>query len=477
MTESGKAKKALSRRDFFKMAGLGTGAAVAVSALAPKEAAAATAGPSAVPYKDPAGRPQRPWWVRTVDQPTTEIDWANMKRYNERYLPEEGTGTTRGGGMAGYLGKDVADALKAEGDAKLYQRILDGVDGYTLKDSALKDAQSATSLGYSFLGLQKAQTPEERGVPKWTGTPAEASKMVRAALRHLGASTVGFLELDDNTRKLIYSVDPDGHILEFTDDAVASETETHRYIPYSVKYVIVYTVQMSEEAMKRSPTMTASQTTTGAYSRGTHINAGMQDFLRALGYQCLGESSLNALAIAPALGVLAGLGEMSRMNRMISPEFGPMVRVFKLLTDLPLEPDKPIDAGIMEFCKHCKKCAEACPSGALSFEDEPYWEVKGGWNNPGHKAWFEDAVKCRTYWIQEAATNCGICFGVCPFAKKDKAWIHEWVRAGTSTAPFLGSFFRTMDDAFGYGVQKSGEEWWNLDQPEYGFDTTVVVGG
>ncbi len=473
MSDTDKAKRKFGRREFFKMAGLGTGAAVAASSLQPVK----TANASAAPYTDPAGRPARPWWVKTVDQPTTEIDWAKMKRYNERYVQEEGAGTVRGGGFAGYLGKEEAERLVKMGDDKNLQRIRDNVDGYTLKDFALSAGQSATSVGRSFLGPQKAQTPEERGVPAWKGTPAEAAKMLRAAMRHMGASTIGFVELDDNTRKLIYSIDPDGHIMEFTDDPVASETETHRYIPNSCKYAIVYTVQMSEEAMKRSPTMTASQTTTGAYSRGAQIAAGTQEFLRSLGYQCLSEASTNALGIAPAFGVLAGLGEMSRMNRMISPEFGPMVRVFKMLTDLPVEVDKPINAGIMEFCKSCKKCAEACPSGALSFESEPYWETKGGWNNPGHKAWFEDAVKCRTYWVSEAGTNCGICFGVCPFSKKDKAWIHDWVKAGTSSAPFLASFFRSMDDAFGYGVQKSGEEWWNLDQPEYGVDSSIVVKG
>ena len=39
--------------------------------------------------------------------------------------------------------------------------------------------------------------------------------MVRAAFRHQGAATVGFIKLDDNTRKLIYSVDPDGKQFDF----------------------------------------------------------------------------------------------------------------------------------------------------------------------------------------------------------------------------------------------------------------------
>jgi reductive dehalogenase len=201
----------------------------------------------------------------------------------------------------------------------------------------------------------------------------------------------------------------------------------------------------------------------------------LQEFLRGLGYQCLAESTTNALGIAPAFAVMAGLGEMSRLNRLITPEFGPMVRVFKALTDLPVAVDKPIDAGIMEFCKRCKKCAEACPSESLSFEDEPTWEVQGGWNNPGHKAYFENAVTCRAYWREQAGTNCGICFAVCPFAKKDLAWVHEWVKAGASTVPALDGFFRSMDDAFGYGAQASSEEWWNLDLPEYGIDSSQPV--
>jgi epoxyqueuosine reductase len=463
MANEGKFK--VNRRDFLRIAGIGAGA-TAVAAVT-KPAAAAPASFKSGSFSDPAGRPNRPWWVKTVDVPTMEIDWDVMQRYNER------TGSVRGPGMAGYVGDDEVDRLSEAAKANELQRMLDNVDGYTLKDQALKAAH--VGIGKSYLGPQEAPTPEERGVPKWTGTPEEAARILRAAMRHMGVATVGFIELDDNTRKLIYGVDPDGKDLIFTDEPIAYEDDDARYIPNSCKYVIAYTVQMSQETMRRSPTQLGSQTTTLAYTRGETIQASIQEFLRGLGYQGLGEATTNALGISPALGVMAGLGEMSRLNRMITPEFGPMVRVFKMLTDLPVATDKPIDAGIMEFCKRCKKCAEACPSESLSFLDEPTWETQGGWNNPGHKAYFENSVSCYTYWREQAGTNCGICFAVCPFSKKDKAWIHEWVKAGSSVAPFLDSFFRSMDDAFGYGTQASAEEWWSLDLPEYGTDSNAPV--
>jgi hypothetical protein len=79
-------------------------------------------------------------------------------------------------------------------------------------------------------------------------------------------------------------------------------------------------------------------------------------------------------------------------------------------------------------------------------------------------------VKCRTYSKLEAGTNCGICFAVCPFSKKDKAWIHQWIKASISEVPATDGFFRSMDDAFSYGAEKDPETWWHLDIPEYGVD-------
>ncbi|MGA9534028.1 MAG: reductive dehalogenase [Anaerolineales bacterium] len=457
--------KRVSRRDFLRLAGLGAGASLAAPKLSGTRS---SDGEPAKGFADSAGRPARPWWVKTVDDPTVEIDWDQVQRFDEQQ------GTVRGPGLAKYVGQAEVDRIDAISGKRTVERILADEPGYTLKDYALDAGQDARP-SMSFLGPQNALTPGERGVPKWEGSPEAAARIIRVAMRHFGAADVAFLELDDNTRKLIYSHDPDGKQLIFTDDPVASETDEARYIPNLAKYVIVYTVQMSAEAMKRAPTMLASQTSSGAYLRGRQIQMSTQEFLRVLGYQGLGESSTNALGIAPALGVMAGLGELSRLNRLITPEHGPMVRVFKMLTDLPVATDKPIDAGIMKFCKTCKKCAEACEPAALSFEDEPTWEVRGGWNNPGHKAYFEDATRCMTFWRESVQSTCGICFAVCPFAKEDKAWIHDWVKAGIASVPALDSFVRTMDDALGYGAQREVDAWWHLDLPELGIDTTSSV--
>ncbi len=116
-------------------------------------------------------------------------------------------------------------------------------------------------------------------------------------------------------------------------------------------------------------------------------------------------------------------------------------------------------------------CAEACPPGALSFDTEHGWTPVGSWNQAGHQEWFEDSRKCRTYWHEKAGTNCGICFSVCPFSKMGKSFVHRLIQMQIATVPAADDLTRNLDDAFGYGVQKDPETWWQLDLPEMGIDT------
>jgi reductive dehalogenase len=159
---------------------------------------------------------------------------------------------------------------------------------------------------------------------------------------------------------------------------------------------------------------------------------------------------------------------------MISPIFGNTFRtVLPIITNLPLAPTKPINAGILEFCRTCKKCARECPAGALSMADEPFW---GGhdviYQRPGVKGYYSDIKKCFKVMFGESP-DCGVCQSVCPFSKFNEASIHQVVKATIGTTPALNQIIAKMDDVFGYGM-KTYNVWemnpWDI--PLYGLDSS-----
>jgi epoxyqueuosine reductase len=60
----------------------------------------------------------------------------------------------------------------------------------------------------------------------------------------------------------------------------------------------------------------------------------------------------------------AGLGWIGKPTLLVNPQFGARVRYATVLTDLVLEPDKPVEGS----CGECVECVKACPAGAVSKE-------------------------------------------------------------------------------------------------------------
>ena len=63
-------------------------------------------------------------------------------------------------------------------------------------------------------------------------------------------------------------------------------------------------------------------------------------------------------------GYLCGLGEIGWSKMLITPEFGPAVRVGLIFTEMEMEPDPIYDGP--KLCNRCMACVRACPGHSLS---------------------------------------------------------------------------------------------------------------
>ncbi|MBY6024227.1 MULTISPECIES: tRNA epoxyqueuosine(34) reductase QueG [Bacillaceae] len=62
-----------------------------------------------------------------------------------------------------------------------------------------------------------------------------------------------------------------------------------------------------------------------------------------------------------AVAERAGIGWSGKNCAIITPEFGSYVYLGEIVTNIPFEPDQPIE----DQCGTCNKCVEVCPTGAL----------------------------------------------------------------------------------------------------------------
>jgi reductive dehalogenase len=203
------------------------------------------------------------------------------------------------------------------------------------------------------------------------------------------------------------------------------------------------------------PTYGENAATGRGYSMMAYVASSVAHFIRDLGYKAIPCGNDTALSIPMAVD--AGLGELGRNGLLMTPMFGPRVRISKVFTNLPLVPDEPVEIGARKMCEVCGKCAEKCPGQAISF-DEPTTEGPTISNNHGIYKWYINPERCFQFWVRNGG-DCANCIRVCVFNKHDN-WFHNFIRWQVKNLSFLDKFYLRMDDLFGYGKMIKMEEIW-----------------
>ena len=280
--------------------------------------------------------------------------------------------------------------------------------------------------------------------------PAEMSEIIKDAALFLGASLVGITELN---RNWMYRPGWEryGH----------KEIDLDKMIPPSIKYAVVMAIETNYDYVKYAPTAKASAAAGLGYSKMAFLSPSLAKFIASLGYKAIACGNDSTLSVP--LAVDAGLGQLGRFGALITPEFGPRVRLCKVLTDLPLKPTAPIDLGVTEFCEACEKCAEYCPAQAILYGKRTH-KARTSSTNPGLLKWPLDGERCLRYWYKNGAKtdrgmyhiDCYQCVNVCPFNKKPGI-NHDMIRWFVRKFSMFNSLWIWSDSIFYKPIFKTGK--------------------
>jgi epoxyqueuosine reductase len=105
------------------------------------------------------------------------------------------------------------------------------------------------------------------------------------------------------------------------------------------------------------------------------------------------------------LAQAAGLGWRGRNNLLVNPAYGARIRLVSILTDLPLQADKPLDNS----CDTCRRCIAVCPAGAIKDDIEEF----------DHRGCFEKLKEFRNKY-NVGQYICGVCIKACQSRNKKK---------------------------------------------------------
>jgi reductive dehalogenase len=277
--------------------------------------------------------------------------------------------------------------------------------------------------------------------------PAAMTRHIKAVARYMGADVVAIAQAHPSFMYAGNRYVQDGT----AEDAYQQSTpeELVRKFPY----LIVTTTAWDYEKLQAHRHHIGDAAYHVSQMKGVMILKALEGYVKELGY-----TALRGVANPQAAGLASGIGELGRNGLIINKTFGARIHMpDPILTDLPLLPDQPVDIGVEDFCKICRKCAANCPTNSITFGDK---EVFNGVEK--YKINWLTCYKLRPY-THDHWMSCLTCATVCPFTKPNVWWRSLAVWA-LSTCPIparpaLVHALKKIDDWF-WGVMSQKRVRW-----------------
>lgn len=189
-------------------------------------------------------------------------------------------------------------------------------------------------------------------------------------------------------------------------------------LPYAVTLGLPLTPEIAA-AIRQGPTAAYYEEYQRLNAQLDELTEQMAQLLRRHDYQAQAMASskrtdpIGILGDFPhkAAAVRGGLGWIGRSTLLVTPEYGPRVRIATVLTNAPLA--ATTFAPLLPQCGQCRACERACPAQAISGVS---------WHLDVKREDMLAVTQCDVWKIERYpdfdGLVCGICLAVCPQGKR-----------------------------------------------------------
>ena len=208
-------------------------------------------------------------------------------------------------------------------------------------------------------------------------------------------------------------------IMKKWDDVRIGFTELPRQMIFRGKftlfrYALVVSQEMKKDKIDQAPEFPAGQEVMRVYgSLGLVVNE-IARWLRKRGVRCQSNHPIGGLVNTPSLAGKAGMGWQGRSGLLVTPEYGPRVRLAPVFIEhkyFEFTDNREHD-WIEDHCELCQRCEKECPTQAIYSK-----KIVNIDNMPGIGAMGTciDREKCFEYFLK--TLGCSVCVKVCPFSR------------------------------------------------------------